>query len=298
MNHHHSHSHNNRKLLLWAFYINFIFLIIEIIGGVYTGSLSLLSDAGHMFTDVGALGLAIIVSKIAERPPNEHQTYGYLKTEILGAFINGSTLIIICVFILWEAIQRLQNPQPIIAVPMLIIATLGLIANLISAKLLHKDASENLNMKAAFLHLIFDALASVAAIISSLIILFWKIYWVDTITSLIIVLLILIGTKKMILYSIKMLIDSVPDHLNYKKIKTELLNINHINSVHELHIWSIGQNEAALSAHLILRKDCTDTNHWDQCLRFTKEMLIEKFQIKHTTLQLEPYDFPNDKNCK
>jgi cobalt-zinc-cadmium efflux system protein len=259
--------------------------------------LALLSDAGHMLTDVGALGLAIIVSRLADRPPDEHRTYGYLKTEILGAFINGATLVAICGFILWEAFQRIQHPQPILAIPMLIVATLGLLANLISAQILRRNKSNDINLKAAYLHLIFDALGSVGAIVSGLLIWLWGVYWIDTIASLIIVILILAGTWKMILDSVRMLIDSVPEHLNYQQILDALKKLDHVMDVHDLHIWSIGQNEPALSAHLILTENCTDANHWDQCLKFTREMLAEKFQIKHTTLQVEPHDFPDDKTC-
>jgi cobalt-zinc-cadmium efflux system protein len=281
-----------------ALWINFIFLIIEVIGGLYTGSLALLSDAGHMLTDVGALGLAIIVSRIADRPPDERRTYGYLKTEILGAFINGSTLVAICGFIIWEAIRRFQNPQPILAGPMLVVAFLGLAANLISARMLQKGKSYDINIKGAYLHLIFDALGSVGAIASGLLIWLWGMYWIDTIASLLIVILILAVTWKMILDSVKMLIDSVPEHLNYQQIRDALLNLDHILNVHDLHIWSMGQNEPSLSAHLILSKDCTDKDHWGQCLKFTKKMLVEKFQITHTTLQVEPHDFPDDRNCR
>ena len=250
-----------------------------------------------MLTDVGALGLAIIVSRLANRPPDDRRTYGYLKTEILGAFINGASLVAICGFIIWEAFHRFYTPKPILAIPMLIVAIFGLMANLLSAQILHRNKSSDINIKAAYLHLIFDALGSVGAIFSGVVIWLWGIYWIDTITSLLIVTLILAGTWKMIVASIRMLIDSVPDHLDYQKIKSALKDLDHVLDVHDLHIWSIGQNEPALSAHLILTEKCTDTNHWDKCLKFTREMLSEKFQINHTTIQLEPHDFIDDKKC-
>ena len=250
-----------------------------------------------MLTDVGALGLAIIVSHQAERPPDERHTYGYLKTEILGAFINGASLIAICGFILWEAIQRIQTPQPILAIPMLGVAALGLAANLISARILLNAKLEDINIKAAYLHLTFDAMGSVAAVVSGLVIWLWGFYWIDTIVSLIIVILILMGIWKMMLNSMRMLIDSVPEHLNYGQIRDALINLDHVLDVHDLHIWSIGQNEPALSTHLILTEDCTDAHHWDLCLKSTQDMLAEKFQINHTTLQVEPHDFPKHKNC-
>ena len=285
------------KVLWVAFWLNFLFLLIEVFGGLYSGSLALLSDAGHMLTDVGALGLAIFVSKLSEKPPDDRRTYGYLKAEILGAFINGATLVGICGFIIWEGIHRLQNPQPILAVPMLIVAVLGLGANLISARILHSFTSDDINIKAAYLHLVFDAIGSVGVVISSLVIWRWGFIWIDILSSLLIVMLILAGTWKMILHSTRMLIDSVPDHLHYKQILDTILNLDHVVNVHDLHVWSIGQNESALSAHIILSSDCTEKHHWDQCLQFTQNLLAEKFQIFHTTLQMEPHDFPDDKNC-
>jgi cobalt-zinc-cadmium efflux system protein len=246
---------------------------------------------------VGALGLAIIVSRLADRPPDERRTYGYSKTEILGALINGTTLVAICGFIIWEAIQRFQHPQPILAIPMLIVAVLGLVANLISVYMLRSGKSGDINIQAVYLHLIFDALGSAGVILSGLVIWLWGVYWIDTISSLLIVILILVGTRKMILDSVNMLIDSVPEHLNYQQIRDSLLKLDHVLDVHDLHIWSIGHNEPALSAHLILSKDCTDKDHWDKCLKFTQDMLANNFQITHTTLQIEPHDFPDDKNC-
>ena len=180
---HHTYLSTPRKLLWWAFWINFSFFLIEIAGGLYTGSLALLSDAGHMITDVGALGLAIIVSHLADRPPNDRRTFGYMKTEILGAFINGSSLFAICGFILWEAIQRIQISQPILALPMLIVASMGLIANIISARILLNAKSVDINIRAVYLHLIFDALGSLGAVISAFFILFWGIYWIDIIVT-------------------------------------------------------------------------------------------------------------------
>ena len=295
--HHHTNLRTSRKLLWWAFWINLLFFLVEVAGGIYSGSLALLSDAGHMFTDVGALGLAIIVSSLADRPPDKRRTYGYLKTEILGAFINGASLIAICGFILWEAIQRIQTPQPILVIPMMVVATLGLAANLFSARLLLNAKAGDINIKAAYLHLIFDALGSVAAVVSGLFIWLWRFYWIDTIASLIIVILILMGTWKMIIGSVRMLIDSVPEHLNYEQIRDALKNLDHVLDVHDLHIWSMGQNESALSVHLMLTEDCTDTQHWDLCLKSTQDMLAEKFQINHSTLQVEPHDFPKHKNC-
>ncbi len=296
MNHPHHHG-NNRKRLWWAFWINFLFLIIELIGGIITGSLALLSDAGHMLTDVGALGLAIIVSRLAQKPPDERRTYGYLKTEILGAFINGASLVAICGFILWEALQRVATPINILPIPMLVIAILGLAANVFSAAILYQGQTENINIKSAYLHLVSDALGSVGVVISALVIWIWNWMFIDIVASVVIVGLILSGTWKMLLQSTRMLIDSVPEGISYQQVRTELLRLPHVSDLHDLHIWSLGENNPSLSAHIILKKHCTQESHWDQCLQECQKLLAERFKIHHTTIQIEPEGFKETKNC-
>ncbi|MDP6936436.1 MAG: cation diffusion facilitator family transporter [Candidatus Marinimicrobia bacterium] len=296
MNHHHHHG-NNRNRLWWAFWINFLFLIVELVGGIITGSLALLSDAGHMLTDVGALGLAIIVTGLAAKPPDERRTYGYLKTEILGAFINGATLVAICGFILWEALHRSATPYEIMPLPMLGIAILGLAANVISAIILYKGQTENINIKSAYLHLVSDALGSVGVVISALVIWIWNWTFIDILASVIIVGLILSGTWKMLLQSARMLIDSVPEGINFKQVRWELLSLPHVTDLHDLHIWSLGQDNPSLSAHIILKKECTDKSHWDQCLQECQKLLADRFGIHHTTIQIEPEGFKEPKNC-
>tara|TARA_B100001123_G_C15174447_1_gene972767 strand:- start:9 stop:905 length:897 start_codon:yes stop_codon:yes gene_type:complete len=292
------HNHgNNGQRLWWAFWINLTFLIIEIIGGFLTGSLALLSDAGHMLTDVSALGLAIIVSRLATRPPDEHRTYGYLKMEILGAFINGASLVAISGFILWEALHRISSPIEIIPGPMLIIAILGLTANIISAAFLHNGQHKNINIKSAYLHLVSDAFASVGVVISAFVIWIWNWTFIDIITSFVIIILILSGTWKMLLQSVRMLIDSVPEGISYREVRGEIFNLEHVIGVHDLHIWCVGQDHPSLSAHITLNKNCTDESHWHQCLQEIQELLKEKFGIHHTTIQVEPQGFPDSGRC-
>ncbi len=302
-NHSHSHAHShqlpidNRRRLWWAFWINAVFLIIEVIGGVITNSLALLSDAGHMLTDVLALGLAIFVSKLSEKAANKRWTFGYMRAEVVGAFINGGTLVFICGFILFEAWRRINDPQPILGGLMLTVAIAGLAANAISAWIIAPGRKDNLNTEGAYLHLMADALGSIGAIVSAVVIMVWNFLLVDVLASVFIALLILWGTKNLLKQSVKLLMDTVPDYLDYSTIKSAILDMDHVVGIHDLHIWSISQNKPALSAHLILSPSCTDAHHWSDCLRETRKILLEKFDIEHCTLQVEPPDFPEKNNC-
>lgn len=283
---------------MWiAFWINFLFLLVEIAGSLYTNSLALLSDAGHMLTDVGALGIAIWVSHLGDKPRDNRRSYGYMRAEIIGAFVNGAMLVVICGYILLEAWNRVGASYEILGVPMLIIAVLGLLANVGSAWVLAGAGKENLNIQGAYLHLVMDALGSVGAIISGIAILFWQLYVFDIIASIFIVLLILAGTYNLIRRSIHMLMDGVPDNLDYDEVEAAIMSIEHVLEIHDLHIWSISQGHPALSAHLKVSKDCSGTDHWSECLKATQTMLNKKFNIEHSTLQIEPLDFVEQRHC-
>ena len=299
MSHDHSHNHSAVPLTrLWiALLINFVFLIVELIGGLWSGSLALLSDAGHMFTDVGALGLAVFVVYLGMKPPDLRRSYGYKRAEIIGAFLNGASLVAICGIILWEAYRRLDQVQNILAIPTLIIAVTGLAANLISALILAKSQHDNLNIRGAYLHLMYDALGSVGAVISGLVLWLWQWYWIDILASVFIVLLILMGAIPLLKQSINMLLDAVPDHIDYRTVEHALSALPHVNAVHDLHIWSIHENKTALSVHLQLTAECTDAQHWKICLQRVQEMLKAQFQIEHSTVQIEPGKFVHHEHC-
>lgn len=289
--------HYRRTRLWWAFGINLIFLVVEVLGGLFTHSLALLSDAGHMLTDVMALGLAILVSRLAERPPDARRTYGYMRLEVIGAFVNGGTLVFICIFILYEAIRRVNHVPEILGGPMLVVALLGLVANLGSAWVLAPQQENDLNIKGAYLHLIYDALGSVGAVVAGVVILIWNWTPVDILTSIFIVLLILAGTGSLLKQSVNLLLDAVPDHINYGEVRQALMNMGHVCGVHDLHVWSISQDEPALSAHLQVTDECRESHHWHQCLEATRNMLETRFNIHHTTLQMEPASFMTEKHC-
>lgn len=300
--HHHDHQRDLRSTsynrLWWAFAINLVFLVVEIIGGILTNSLALLADAGHMLTDVGALALAIFVAHMARKPATPERTYGLLRAEVLGAFINGAALVIIVGFIMWEAWERLGRYQEIDGPVMMIIAMLGLLANVASAFILAKDREENVNLKGAFLHMIADALGSVGAVIAGLVI--WTTGWmpIDTIASVVIGILILWSTYGFLKQTINILLEATPDNIDYLEVKNSLEEMEHIDTVHDLHIWTITSGLPVLSAHIKLSACCADTNHWQGCLENAQKLIKEKFGIEHTTIQVEPGDDACAQECQ
>jgi len=298
----HDHHHDLRAVsysrLWWALIINLVFLIIEILGGVLTHSLALLADAGHMLTDVGALGLALFVAHMAKRPATPDRTFGLLRAEVLGAFVNGATLVLIVGLIFWEAWKRLGKIQEIDGPFMLVVAGLGLLANIGSAMILAKGREENVNIRGAFLHMVADALGSVGAIIAGAVI--WTTGWypVDSIASVVIGLLILWSSWGFLKQTMNILLEATPEHIDYMEVKKALEDMEHIDAVHDLHIWTITSGMPVLSAHISLAPCCSETVHWQECLENAKKILKERFGIEHTTLQVEPGDSSCVQECQ
>ena len=296
--HTHRHSHDMRRLTkrkLWtALSINAVFLVIEVIGGILTNSLALLADAGHMMTDVAALVLAIFVATLAERPPTPRRTYGLLRAEVLGAFINGAALMVIVAFIFHEALKRLDQVPVINGPLMLCVAVLGLAANMASAWVLFGSRNENVNVRGAFLHMTADALGSVGAIVAGVVI--WTTGWmlIDPVASIFIGIIILWGSWGLIAQTMNILLEATPENIDYDEVKKAILDIEHVTDVNDLHIWTITSGIPSLSVHITLEPHCSDTKHWQECLRDAQAMLSERFGIVHSTLQFEPENFKRD----
>lgn len=297
----HDHHHDLRAMsyrrLWWALVINLVFLVVEVIGGILTNSLALLADAGHMLTDVGALALAIFVAHLARRKATPDRTFGLLRAEVLGAFINGGTLVLIVGLIFREAWKRLGQIQEIDGPFMLLIAALGLLANLVSALILSKGREENVNVRGAFLHMVADALGSVGAIAAGTVI--WTTGWypIDTIASVVIGLLILWSSWGFLKQTLNILLEATPENIDFMEVKNSLEELEHIAAVHDLHIWTITSGMPVLSAHIGLASCCSETIHWQSCLEEAQRLLRERFGIEHTTLQVEPCDAPGAKEC-
>lgn len=286
--HHHGHSHhhqsNNKKALFWAFILIATYMVVEVIGGLMTNSLALLSDAGHMLSDAAALGLSLIAIRIGEKIATEKKTFGFKRFEIIAAAINGSTLIIISIVIFYEAIERFIHPPEVQSLGMLTIAVIGLLVNILAAWILMRgDKDDNLNVRSAFLHVLGDMLGSVGAIVAALVIYFlgWGI--ADPIASVIVAALILFSGWRVTKDALHVLMEGSPEHLNLEELKAKLLSITTVQSVHDLHVWSITSGVPMLSCHLAISGE----GRHDQVLRHAQTLLHDEFGIDHSTIQVE-----------
>ncbi|GGJ42735.1 cation diffusion facilitator family transporter [Virgibacillus salexigens] len=297
--HHHDHSHghhhhtSNKKVLFWSFILITAFMVIEAIGGYVTNSLALLSDAGHMLSDAAALGLSLLAFKIGERQATSSKTYGYRRFEIIAAFINGITLIVISIYIFYEAFHRFIEP-PNVSANMMIIAIVGLIVNVVVAWMLMRgDSEENLNIKSALLHVLGDLLGSVGAIIAGILILLFDWNIADPIASVIVAILILVSGYRVTRESIHILMEGKPSHVDIKEIKRNLKSLTGIKDVHDLHVWSITSEFPALSCHLVV----DESVNRDELLNNANQLLKKQFNISHSTLQMEGIHTTIQKDC-
>ncbi len=280
-----------RRKLFFILSLTALYMVAEVIGGIITNSLALLADAGHMLGDVTALSMSFLATFIIEKPASDEKTYGYYRTEIIVALINGVLLIGISFFILYKGIMRFISPQEVKGFLMMMIASGGLVINLIGLATLHSSSRHNLNVKGAFYHVIGDALGSVGAITAGLIIYFFKFYYADIIISFLIGILIIISASKLIKESFNILLEGTPQHLDINEIKETVLKIPEVQKVHELHVWSISLQRVALSVHVIT--NCPDTQ---SVLYKVDSVLRKKFGINHLTIQVEPPKFP-ERHC-
>lgn len=282
--HGHNHSHTaNKKALLISFILIATFMVIEVIGGIMTNSLALLSDAGHMLSDAAALGLSLFAFKFGEKTASLSKTYGYKRFEILAAFINGMTLLAISIYIFWEAYHRFLDP-PNVSTGMIIVAVIGLLVNLIVAWILMKgDTSENINLRSAFLHVLGDLLGSVGAIIAGLLIIFFNWNLADPVASVLVAILILISGWRVTKDTVHILMEGKPENVDIQSVKETLLNLEGVDSIHDLHVWSITSDFPTLSCHLTVEQDIDR----DELLQKASRVLKEEFELSHTTIQIE-----------
>ncbi|MDR7237777.1 cation diffusion facilitator family transporter [Neobacillus drentensis] len=295
MGHHHGHSHGdghghhhhhtgNKKALFSAFLLITAFMFVEVVGGILTNSLALLSDAGHMLSDSVALGLSFFAIKLGERKATQSNTYGFKRFEIIAAALNGIALIGISLYIFVEAYSRLTNPPEVQSLGMLSISVIGLLVNIIAAWILMKgDKEENLNVRSAFLHVIGDMLGSVGAIIAALLIYFFGWGVADPIASVIVAILVLISGWRVTKESFHVLMEGAPLQIDAEKVKSSLLTIPFVNEVHDLHIWSITSGMPMLSCHIAIEGEGLH----DAILRKAQSILHDDFGIEHSTIQVE-----------
>jgi cobalt-zinc-cadmium efflux system protein len=283
--HGHGHSHtNNKKALFWSFLLIAAFMIVEVIGGIITNSLALLSDAGHMLSDAAALGLSLFAMKLGERKATHSKTYGFKRFEIIAAALNGLTLIVISIYIFIEAYHRLTDPPEVQSLGMLTISVIGLLVNMIAAWILMSgDKDENLNVRSAFLHVIGDMLGSVGAIIAALLIYFFGWGLADPIASIAVAILIIISGWRVSKESFHVLMEGTPEQIKLNEVKDEIMKIPEVKDVHDVHVWSITSGVFMLSGHIAVEGEGAH----DRVLRAAQKLLHDRFGIDHSTLQVE-----------
>ena len=279
------HEHNS-KTLGWTILLNLAITVAEYIGGIFSGSLALLSDAGHNLSDALSLGLSLFGERISEKKATERHSFGFKRVEIFTALINALALWGVGFYILFEAFKRLRAQQNISLGLMLGVAAIGLVGNLVSIMVLNKDKENNLNMKSAYLHLFYDTISSVAVILSAVIIYFtgWSV--LDTIVSIFIALMIFWSGFGIIKKAVHIFMQGVPDDIDSEEVYRSIISIKGVKSAHSIHIWSINSNEVFLSCNICLDKEIMTKNS-DNLIKKINTMLEKKFSINHTTIQIE-----------
>jgi cobalt-zinc-cadmium efflux system protein len=284
-NHHHP---VNEKNLLVATLLNMVISVVEFAGGMLSGSLALFSDALHNLSDAFATLIAYLATLIGKRGANQKKTFGYKRMEILAALLNAVILIVMSFFLIREAYERFNDPRPINSMIMMVVAMIGLLANLFAVIILRKDASKSLNVRAAYVHLIGDSLSSVVVIIGGILIQLFGIPWIDPLITLLISLYIIREAFVILKESSNILMQSAPDHLDLEKIKRKVEQMEQVDNIHHLHAWMLTDHEIHLEAHVELKNDLKLSEVKKKHTEI-EEMLYMDFRINHVTLQFE-YD--------
>lgn len=281
--------HNNKKGLSIALIVTTGIMFLEFFGGLITNSLALLSDSGHMLSDVSSLALSLVAVTFAARPPSFSKTFGYQRFEILAALFNALTLLIIAGFIIFEAYRRIEQPQAVDSLPMMVIAFIGLIANIISAVALVKqgDVKDNINLRSAYLHVIGDSLSSAGAIFAGILIYLYSWYWVDPLISVVVAIVISKGALKVANQALHILMEGAPATIDTSQVHASLVAINGVYEVHELRVWSLTSGYNALSCHLVAEHSANGQSILIQAT----SVIREKFKIQQAAIQIETLDY-------
>jgi cobalt-zinc-cadmium efflux system protein len=274
-----------RKDLLIALSITLVMMVAEVIGGLLSNSLALLSDAGHMLTDNLALLLSFFAMKFGSMPATERKTFGFYRLEILASFVNGVVLVLISFYIMYQAYLRLVHPQPVQGMLMLIVAIIGLVAHIIGAFFLFKHSHSSLNIRGAYLHIVGDALSSIGVVIGGIIIIYTGWYLIDPILSFLISLVIIYGSWSLVKESVNILLESVPAHINIETVAAELAKVKGVREAYHIHAWTITSGVYALSAHVLI--DDQPVSGSRELLDTIRALLADRFKVLHSTIQLE-----------
>ncbi|NNF85281.1 MAG: cation transporter [Winogradskyella sp.] len=287
--HNHTHTHNkdhSRRNLLISIILNSAITLVQIIGGLISGSLALLSDALHNFSDVVSLVISYLASILANKKASITKTFGYKRAEIMAAFINASTLIIVAVLLIFEAVERFNNPKPINSSLVIWLSLIAIAGNGFSVLLLQRSAKSNMNMQSAYLHMFTDMLASIAVLVGGLLIKYYQINWIDPFLTLVIALYLVIVGYKLLKNSFKVLMLFTPESLPVQKIVSEIQNLPNVKNLHHVHIWQLNEEETHLEAHIDFHNDINLTE-FNIVLQSVENVLKQKYNINHVTLQPE-----------
>jgi cobalt-zinc-cadmium efflux system protein len=284
----HAHAKGNIKRVQIALLLTGTFMFVEVIGGILSGSLALLADAGHMLTDTMALALAALAFRVSSRPADSKRSYGYQRFQILAAFVNGLTLLVIVGWILFEAVRRLMSPPEVLGPMMLVVASIGLLVNVFAFVVLHGGDKENMNIQGAALHVLGDLLGSVAAIVAAIVIIYTAWMPIDPILSVLVALLILRSAWHLLKRSAHILLEGAPEWLDQDRMQKRLIErIPAVNSIHHVHVWGLTPQHLMLTMHVALRDNPPEPT---AVVRRVKNVLREDFGISHSTIEIETDD--------
>jgi cobalt-zinc-cadmium efflux system protein len=290
-NHNDRHSHHSHEIsaknIGTTIFLNIFITVAQVFGGILSGSVALLTDALHNFSDVISLFLSYFTNRLAKRKSTTKQTYGYKRAEILSAFVNSATLIAIAIYLVVEAVERIFNPQAVLSNLVIYFALGSIVINFISVLLLQKDAKESMNMKSAYLHLLTDVLTSVAVFIGGILMKYFEVYWVDGLLSIIIAVYLIFSSYKLLLDSLKILVQFTPSNVDVETISNAIAKIEEVKNVHHVHLWQLNEKELFFEAHIDLKKDISISNF--QIILSKIEVVLTKYNISNFNIQPE-YD--------
>ena len=285
MGHAHNHDAGNIKRVQFALVLTGAFMIVEVVGGLLSGSLALLADAGHMLTDTMALALAAFAFRVSARPADTKRSYGYQRVQIIAAFVNGLSLLVIVGWILFEAIMRMIEPPEVVGQTMLFVAGAGLVVNVVVFLILHSGDQENLNIRGAALHVLGDLLGSVAAIVAALVIINTGWMPIDPILSVLVAMLILRSAWSLVRRSAHILLEGAPEWLDVSEMQARIVaDVPRVSEIHHVHVWGLTQQHLMLTMHVVLREAVDDPT---PVVRRIKETLHSGFGIEHSTIEVE-----------
>ena len=290
MSNSHTHTHDHKDLkgrnLLLTIVLNVVITVSQVIGGLLSGSLSLLSDALHNFTDVVSLVISYVADKYAKKDASFNKTFGYKRAEIIAAFVNAVTLLIVAVYLIYEAIKRFIHPQEIESGLVIWLAILGIVANGFSVLLLRKDSKENMNLRSAYIHLFTDMAASVAVLIGGLLMKYLGWFWVDSVLTILIAVYLLIVGSDLLKNSFNVLMLFTPKDIKLERISAKITTISEVKSIHHIHVWQLNEKETHLEAHIDFSKDLS-LSEFDAILEKVEKILFDDFGINHVNIQPE-----------